>query len=44
MSIDVEVASFYCFNTLMSETKDLFIRQLDSDNSGMSFVGGHEYE
>lgn len=35
MSIDVEVASFYCFNTLMSETKDLFIRQLDSDNSGM---------
>ena len=35
MSREVEADTFFAFNNLMSETKDLFIQQMDSSTSGL---------
>ena len=35
VSIAVEADTFFAFNNLMSETRDLFIRQMDSSSSGL---------
>ncbi|KAK8803636.1 hypothetical protein WA158_001330 [Blastocystis sp. Blastoise] len=35
---EVEADTFFCFNQLMSECRDLFIRQMDSDNTGINGV------
>ena len=35
MSLSVESDSFFAFNILMSETRDLFIRQMDSTSTGL---------
>lgn len=36
VSAQVEANVFFAFNTLMSETRDLFIHEMDSSSSGMS--------
>ena len=36
VSAQVEANVFFAFNTLMSETRDLFIHEMDSSTSGMS--------
>ena len=36
VSAQVEANAFFAFNTLMSETRDLFIHEMDSSSSGMS--------
>lgn len=35
ISLSVESDSFFAFNILMSETRDLFIRQMDSTSTGL---------
>lgn len=35
VSASVESDTFLAFNTLMSETRDLFIRQMDSTSTGL---------
>lgn len=35
VSMEVEADTFFAFNNLMSETRDLFIRQMDSSSSGL---------
>lgn len=35
VSLAVEADTFFAFNNLMSETRDLFIRQMDSSSSGL---------
>ena len=35
VSREVEADTFFAFNNLMSETKDLFIQQMDSSTSGL---------
>ena len=34
----VEADTFFAFNTLLSETRDLFIRQMDSSTVGLRGV------
>lgn len=38
VSVAVEADTFFAFNTLLSETRDLFIRQMDSSTSGLRGV------
>ena len=35
VSREIEADTFFAFKNLMSETKDLFIQQMDSSTSGM---------
>ena len=37
-SIEVEADTFFAFNTLISETRDLFIRQMDASTTGLRGV------
>lgn len=38
VSIEVEADTFFAFNTLISETRDLFIRQMDTSTTGLRGV------
>ena len=38
VSMSVEADTFFAFNTLLSETRDLFIRQMDSSTVGLRGV------
>ena len=38
VSIDVEADTFFAYNNLISECRDLFIRQMDSSSTGLRGV------
>ena len=38
VSIEVEADTFFAFNILISECRDLFIRQMDSSSTGLRGV------
>ena len=38
VSIDVEADTFFAYNNLISECRDLFIRQMDSSSTGLQGV------